>query len=178
MKKYNIIIAHPERLVGQGLSALIANLGAVVQLSDMRSMQACLFNRAPFAITQGFDQHCDWLLLVDLGGLLSESAPEIDLFDEHPGESRRPMGLGLYRLTSMQVRRGYLTVSEFKWLGDIAYSLASGDFLAVVQSYLSQGSQGTNPIKTADELGVIFSTNQEVAESYEASATKYRVGVQ
>ncbi len=177
MKKYNIIIAHPERLIAQGLSALIQDLAAVVQLSDMPAAQSCFFNSAPLVITQAFDQRCAWLLLADLGGLLTDSLTQIKPDPLDSKDSKDAMGLGLYVLKDTQVINGCLNVAEFKWLGDISYRVTSDDFLAIVQSYLNELNQ-QSLVASAYELGMIFSTQQEVAESYEACAIKCRVGVQ
>lgn len=171
MTKNNIIIAHPELLVGQALSQLISvssseRVGRVVQLAtNMAAIRASFFQQQPFPVLASFTQGAHWILIADLGGLLAQEA-----FEQRSSfkqtQANNAMGLGVYHLSTFGPTKGELIFTQPKWLGDIAYTTNSAAFIPALERAM-QAMQ--TPLSVPDYPG---------AETRDAVVTKTRVGVQ
>jgi hypothetical protein len=137
MTKNNIIIAHPELLVGQALSQLISvssdRVGRVVQLStDMAAIRAGFFQQQPLPVLASFTQDANWLLIADLGSLLAQEAcKQKSSFNQT--QANNAMGLAVYHLSILGLTKGELIFTQPKWLGDIAYSTNSAAFIPTLE---------------------------------------------
>jgi hypothetical protein len=171
MTKNNIIIAHPELLVGQALGQLVSassseRVGRVVQLStDMASIRASFFQQQPFPVLASFTPGADWILIADLGGLLAQEAFEQTCSFKQT-QTNNTMGLGVYHLSTTGPNKGELVFTQPKWLGDIAYTTNSTAFIPTLE-------------RTMQVMQIPLSApDYPVAETHDAVVIKTRFGVQ
>ncbi|AEG31879.1 hypothetical protein [Thiomicrospira cyclica] len=171
MTANNIIIAHPELLVGQALGQLITasksqRVGSVVQLStDMASTRASFFQQQPFPVLASFTKCANWILIADLGGLIAQEVCERSLNFEQT-QANKSMGLGVYHLSTTGPINGELVFTQSKWLGDINYATNSVDFIPTLERAMQMIAPS------------ISSACNHTAETRDAAAIKTRVGLQ
>lgn len=130
MKNINFVIAHPELLVAQALEQLVREQkpsASVHLFTDIPLVRKYLFEHHPLPILNRVNCQADWLLIVDLGSLLSIKSPA----------TAGQFGLGLYYLPPQSLDAGLLTFHHAAvWLGDLPYSHESNHFIATIDQYL------------------------------------------
>ncbi|SFR51941.1 hypothetical protein [Thiomicrospira sp. ALE5] len=174
MERMNIIVAHPERLVGQAVAGLLQSKydrlsDCHIHLyDDMTRIQACMFNQQALNLLAHFDVQLNWLLIVDLNGFLPKAS----------GQSMA-RGLGVFLLPKVAYNAGSLVVAaDLLPLGELSYNLNSKDFLPMLRDLIARipfliASETTYFSNELNSINCL-----EVADSVGSSNLKSRVGLQ